>query len=390
MRQRGLFDCMKVCFTGDFCLAGKDIRTALLSTLIDPWSGLCSAFHEGISIITNAECALTHEPYGLRFKWANLKASPDLHWMLDGLAMAVLGNNHIPDFGDRGVRDTQQLLSRKGISYVGYGEAHDDALRPAFLDLGGNRLGVVSLCCPTTNGENLATHLTPGVAPLGMATLKQAVEGARSHCEALVGYLHWGCEWIHDPVPDQLRMARHAIECGADAVIGCHSHTIQSSDQYRGRWIFYGLGNYLFRAGNAQALRDNGEIEDIPLTLTPPNREALAVSFTIIPDTGAGRLSLDRVQPMRFDDDWEPRPIAISDLTFDLESANRRLHAYASRHEAALRDRSETVFKALLLNGSALAYWYSDETIGNQKRGLMDVFKYPSNKIIKRVLSLLK
>lgn len=156
----------KVCFCGDFCLAADAPCAEILATPIDPWSGLRGTFDGDTVIIANLECPFTLEPNGLPFKWANLKASPELHWTLDGLSMAVLGNNHIADFGLRGARDTQALLAAKGISCAGYGETLGDALKPAFLDLGGHRLGVVSLCCPTTDSENLATHLTPGVAPL--------------------------------------------------------------------------------------------------------------------------------------------------------------------------------------------------------------------------------
>ena len=351
-----------VIFLGDFCLSGEAIRARLLANPIDHYSILRCLFGRDAAIVANIECAFTEESNGLPFKWANLKASPELHWMLDGLTMAVLGNNHIADFGDQGARDTQRLLASKGISYLGYGETLDNALKPAFLDLGGNRLGVVSLCCPTTNGENLATHQTPGVAPLGMASLTQAVAGARSQCDALVVYLHWGCEWVHDPTPDQLRIARHAIDCGADAVIGSHSHTIQSFEQYRGRWIFYGLGNYLFEADYGEAVQENGTIKRVPLNLEPSNRESLAVSFVIVPDSGSGRLRLDRVHGIGFGDDWVPRSIDIATLTFDLHAANARLRDYAAWHKQLLCDRSEPVFRALIRNG-IIAYWYSVESI---------------------------
>ena len=352
----------RVVFLGDFCISGEVIQSELSTIRIDPWAGLRRIFPEDAPIIANLECPFTLEPNGLPFKWANLKTSPELHWMLDGLSMAVLGNNHIADFGHPGVLDTKRLLASKDISYLGYGETLNDALKPSFLDLGGNRLGVVSLCCPTTNGENLATHRSSGVAPLGMATLKQAVEGARSQCDGLVVYLHWGCEWVHDPAPDQLRLARHAIDCGADAVIGSHSHTIQSYEQYRGRWIFYGLGNYLFEAAYGQAVRENGTIERVPLTLEPSNRESLAVSFIIVPDNGSGRLRLDRVEGIRFGNDWVPRSIGLAALTFDLDAANRRLRGFVARHEQLLCDRSEPVFRALLRNG-IIAYLYSGESI---------------------------
>jgi hypothetical protein len=200
-----------------------------------------------------------------------------------------------------------------------------------------------------------------------MATIKQAVEGARQNCDALIAYFHWGCEWVHDPAPDQLRLARHAIDCGADAVVGCHSHTIQSYEQYRGRWSFYGLGNYLFTVAQAQRVDDKGAVEYIPLTLKPANRESLAVFFNVVRDTGSGRLRLTAVQPMRFGDDWVPRAISHSALSFDLEAANARLSAYVERSEVALRERSEPVYRTQVRNGT-LAHWYTNNSITTSPR----------------------
>ena len=132
-------------------------------------------------------------------------------------------------------------------------------------------------------------------------------------------------------------MARHAIDCGADAVVGCHSHTIQSYEQYRGRWIFYGLGNYLFKAGYAQAVRENGLVEKIPIRLDPSNHESLLVSFEIVPDNGNGRLSLNRIQPMSFSEGLELRSIDKLELTFDLDAANARLNTYVKKNKKFAR-----------------------------------------------------
>jgi len=347
---------------GDFCLASDEIRNSIEATKIDPWAGIRSTCGNDTEIIANLECPFTEQTVGFPFKWANLKASPHLHWTLDGLTLAVLGNNHITDFGAQGARDTQTLLASKGIEFVGYGASVSDALRPAFLNIGDYWLGVISLCCPTTNGENLATHLTPGVAPLGMQTLKQAIATAKPKCDALLMYLHWGCEWVHDPAPDQLRLARYAINCGADAVIGSHSHTIQSYELYRGRWIFYGLGNYLFHAGFGQRVLADGRIIAVPTKLGHPNRESLVVQFSVTPDSGEGNLALQRVQPMHFGDDWIPRPITRNALTFDLDESNARLHRYGKRNVSALHMTKEPVFRTQLRNG-ILAYWYAEESI---------------------------
>jgi hypothetical protein len=352
----------KVVFVGDLCVSSDKFSFVKNGNQIVLWNELRKVFSDNALLVANLENPITNKKAGRPYKWANLKMSPKLHTILDGLSLAVIGNNHITDFGPQAVRETQELLESKNISYVGYGESLNDALKPVFLNVGDKKLGVVSLCCPTTNGENLATHLTPGVAPLGMVTLKKAVENARGLCDALAVYLHWGCEFVNDPAPDQLRLARYAIDCGADAVIGCHSHTIQSYENYKGRWIFYGLGNFLFKADHAQAIRENGEIEHIPLRLTPPNRESLAVSFRVVPERDGGPLMLDSIQPMHFGDDLVPKAIEITDLSFDIVTANARLRAYVTKNDAALNDRSEPVFRTQLRNG-ILAHWYSVETI---------------------------
>jgi hypothetical protein len=196
-----------------------------------------------------------------------------------------------------------------------------------------------------------------------MATLKQAVVQAKPHCDALVVYLHWGREWVHDPVPDQLRLARYAIDLGADAVIGCHSHTIQSFEQYKGRWIFYGLGNYLFKAGFGQAVRENGLLENVPLRLDPPNRESLAVAFKLVKDTGSGCLALEQMQAMRYGDDWIPQVIDVKELTFDLDAANTCLANYIAQHGDELDKRSEPVLLSRLYRGYSMAYWYSKTSL---------------------------
>ena len=351
-----------VAFVGDLCLAGDEIAAALEVNKPDLWAELRRVFGDDTAIVANIECAFTEERVGRPFKWANLRASPQLGWALDRLATGILGNNHVGDFGVQGVIDTQNLLASKAIATAGYGLSVSDAMRPALLDVNGHRVGIVSLCCPTTNSENLATHWTPGVAPLGMKTLERAIGEAKPTCDAVVAYLHWGCERVHDPAPDQLRLARHAIDCGADAVIGCHSHTVQSYEQYRGRWIFYGLGNYLFHRGSAQQVLNNGRIVGVPLILNGSQRESLVVHFAVTGDRGAGRLELRHIQAMRFGGDWIPRPIGLEALTCDVEASNARLQKYAERHLPRPVDMTEPVFRAKLRNG-ILAYWYSVETI---------------------------
>ena len=63
----------------------------------------------------------------------------------------------------------------------------------------------------------------------------------------IVIYPHWGGNY--KPVSDvQKAFAHNWIDAGADIVIGHGAHTIQEIEQYKGKWIFYNIGNFIFNA----------------------------------------------------------------------------------------------------------------------------------------------
>jgi hypothetical protein len=345
---------------GDFCPIGKSFENK--EGHFHPFLEVKKSLKQDVKIIANLECPITECSTGLPFKWANLRASEQTQPLFNGLDLAVLANNHISDFGDQGVSDTSRFLDDNQISHVGYGSSIESAIRPAILSLGENTLGVIALSCPTANGENLATHTRGGVAPLGMQILGRAIEKAKSICDALLVYLHWGCEWVHDPVPDQMRLARFAVDCGADAVVGCHSHTIQSYEQYRGRWIFYGLGNFLFGHGFGNEVLPDGSIRQHSLRSEPCNRESLNPIFSIRADTGEGKLRLKNVRFFQQTEENEVREIQQSQLSFDLRMHNLKLKQFAQSNSEFLQLRDEIPYNSQLRNG-VLAYWYSDDPI---------------------------
>ena len=58
--------------------------------------------------------------------------------------------------------------------------------------------------------------------------------------------LHWGAEHTLRPLPQQRLEAHALIDAGADVIIGHHTHTLQTTETYRGKPIFYGIGNFIF------------------------------------------------------------------------------------------------------------------------------------------------
>lgn len=337
----------RIVLLGDFCPVGAEVEAK--ASHWRPFGAVRKVFGDDSLVLTNLECPLTTQSQGLPFKWANLKASPAVAPVLEGLDIAALANNHISDFGVEGARETIKGLEARGVRHVGYGADIEDASGPLIVDLDGKRLGIVNLCCPTTNGQNLATHIGEGVAPLGMELLLQTVRRARSQCDVLLAFLHWGYEWQHGPVPSMFRMARRAIDAGADAVVGCHSHTIQTYEQYKGRWIFHGLGNFFFGPATVQETGKHGKTVVRALTSTPANRESLAVSFTLGKEGKS--LDLENVRPFVQTPDLDIRPAGMEELTFDLARANQRLAAYVASRSHELQGSEEPVLSVVMHDG---------------------------------------
>lgn len=61
-------------------------------------------------------------------------------------------------------------------------------------------------------------------------------------------YPHWGkeSEYTRYPGPRQIKLAHKWIDAGADGVFGSHSHVFQGYEEYRGKPVFYSLGNFFF------------------------------------------------------------------------------------------------------------------------------------------------
>lgn len=59
-------------------------------------------------------------------------------------------------------------------------------------------------------------------------------------------YVHWGNEYINRPSAAQKKFAHWLIDAGFDLIIGMHPHVLQGYEVYKGKYIFYSLGNFVF------------------------------------------------------------------------------------------------------------------------------------------------
>src|SRR5215211_5814320 len=162
-----------------------------------------------------------------------------------GLDGVTLGNNHILDAGTTGLNETMRHLDDAGIAHAGAGMDLAEARKPMVFDLGGTKIGVLSYLDVPSYGWAWATQTAPGTAPLLQNVMEEDIKRLRPRVDLILVMPHWGKEYIATPEPQQVDLAHAALDAGADLVIGGHAHWPKGIEMYKGKPIFYGVGNFL-------------------------------------------------------------------------------------------------------------------------------------------------
>jgi hypothetical protein len=198
-----------------------------------------------------------------------------------------LANNHVMDFGAVGFEETLSRLRTAGTPFFGAGTLADNCNNPLVLDVGARKIALMGYVCPTAHPV-FATAAHPGVTPIALDRVRRDLDTARARgADRLVVCLHWGVEEIDLPKPGDVALARQIIDLGADLIIGHHAHCIQPFEIYRGKHIFYGLGNAIFPDIELPAFYDEAGRPTRNFVKKQQfwNKRSLGVEFDI--DTGA-------------------------------------------------------------------------------------------------------
>lgn len=205
----------------------------------------------------NLETSITPGPEVQPFEMS-FRADPESAVALRdaGFDVLSLANNHTPNFGENGLQDTMRYLDETGIIHVGAGtdmEAH----QPKSLTANGIRFAFLAY----NDSDVVPASYGAGEARLGTAfmdteRMQASVRAAKESADIVIVSMHSGTEYELFPNDSQTAFARAAIDAGAEIVIGHHPHVVQTMEQYRGKYIFYSLGNFVFDQMWSQDTRD--------------------------------------------------------------------------------------------------------------------------------------
>jgi len=327
-----------ILFGGDFCpirgyeqkmLAGEEIFAPELKSLL----------RSHFSVI-NLEAPLCDEglptpsPSG-----SGLRGSPAVASYLKTLGVDALGlaNNHIRDFGDEGVLQTIQNLSRVGLSTFGAGANHEQASKPLEARLGNLRVGFLAVA---EKELNLARPNRPGASRFVPEQNVLEIQKLKEQFDFLVVYVHAGHEFTTLPSPRIRRAYRAFVEAGADAVIGHHPHVVQGIEKYGDGLIAYSLGNLVFDSDYVSAYKTT------------------EIGFLLKLEIGKHRIHQSEVVPYRLEPDYIVAPLqgeSFQDFRAHFEGLSQMLgdeSKYQSEWEKNVRFRWETEYRRILTDFS--------------------------------------
>ncbi|WP_438447875.1 CapA family protein [Gorillibacterium sp. sgz5001074] len=171
-----------------------------------------------------------------------------------GFDLVNLANNHIMDYGVDGLLDTLKALDQEGIHRTGAGKNVAEAYQPVILEKNGIKTAFLGFSHKVPDNSWKAGATKPGTTQLyDTKPALEAIAKAKKEADLVVVMTHWGEERKDRPLETHRTMAHKFIDAGADLIIGSHPHVLQGFEQYKGRWIAYSLGNFLFTTNTVPA-----------------------------------------------------------------------------------------------------------------------------------------
>jgi poly-gamma-glutamate capsule biosynthesis protein CapA/YwtB (metallophosphatase superfamily) len=260
---------------------GDMIFNQQISTLPEPYHRqLLRIMQEADIAYGNLEFSINSHPE-LQRPFYNFRADPAFAWEVAaiGINLVSMANNHALDFGPAGLEDCLKALDHAQITHAGAGltlaEAHEpgtmgvQSQKTRFALLSYMRYWTSKYRCRDPSGPCLATINPADILVAGKDGKVEEVEGpidsdieameddvvlAKRHNDVVIVALHnhdvshhraYGIQ-DHTPPNDQI-MYRRAVDAGADMVIGTGPHVLRGIEIYKGKPIFYSLGDFIYQ-----------------------------------------------------------------------------------------------------------------------------------------------
>ena len=232
---------VKIFFAGDFC---SKPSTSLITVSDELRDLIQSCDLKVVDFEVPLKPDIELPPRRFERFWQN----DDVPVFLKDLGFNVfsMGNNHTFDWGEEGFKKTKAAL---GDASFGAG-SYDEAYKVKVCEVNGVKIGFLAVVYAAHFGvfNDVLHHQGLGCAYINDLRVNHVIIEAKKHVDYLFIMPHDGIEYIDVPLPEVMARYRDFIDYGADAVIGAHPHCPQGWEEYKGKPIFYSLGNFFFNS----------------------------------------------------------------------------------------------------------------------------------------------
>ena len=269
-----------------------------------------------------------------------------------GFHVMSFAGNHCLDFGRDGFADTLAHMATTPIALCGAGANIVEARKPAIATVNGTKVAFLAYSSILPQGY-WADHDRPGCAPMRALTLYEQVETdqpgtparvhtfpnrddlkalredvrkARAQADVVALSIHWGIHFVPGEIAGYQRdVAYAAIDDGADVILGHHPHILKGIEVYKGRPIFYSLGNFAIEQPQAfdETILESRSFQELralnPLFdpkrafISPPDSQKTIIAKLTIED---GKLARTAFIPAQISDGAEPEVLSPDDPRF--------------------------------------------------------------------------
>jgi len=177
------------------------------------------------------------------------RSNPDTVHVLKkaGFDILSLANNHTMNFDAKGLIDTINYLAKKDILSIGAGKNKIESNTPKYIIKNNIKFAFLAYNDISFTPESYeATNNNPGISFMNIIDMEKSIKIAKENADYVIVSMHSGNEYVEKPNDIQVNFAHKAIDAGADLILGHHPHVVQTIEKYKGKYIFYSLGNFIF------------------------------------------------------------------------------------------------------------------------------------------------
>ena len=189
------------------------------------WGDALPFLREADASIVNLETSVTTADDYWRGKGIHYRLHPENVACLGaaGIDCCVLANNHVLDWGYRGLEETLTSLERADILTVGAGRNLEAARAPVVLPLDSDRRVLLFAYGTTSSGippewaaaeDRAGINLLDDLTDRTLERVSGDVGRARRPGDVVIVSLHWGPNWGYTVPESRRRFARSLIESG--------------------------------------------------------------------------------------------------------------------------------------------------------------------------------